>query len=66
MKTVTKEQVRLLAAAVDLEIPEKDLDNVTIRVASLFAAMEQIEAELGEQMDAVEPLPPVFPSEDYR
>jgi hypothetical protein len=63
---LTREQVKLLAATVDLEIPEKDLDNVTIRVASLLSMMESIEAELGEQMNAVEPLPPVFPSEDFK
>lgn len=62
---LTRDQVKLLAAAVDLEIPEQDLDNVTIRVASLLAAMEQIEAELGEEMNLVEPLPPVFPREDF-
>ena len=61
----TRDQVRALAAAVDLEIPEKDLDNVTIRFASLMTALESIEAELGEQMNAVEPLPPVFPREDF-
>ena len=62
---VTREQVQALAAAVDLEIPAEDLDNVTIRVAALFSAMEAIEAELGEEMDRVEPLPPVFPREDF-
>ena len=62
---LTRDQVKALAAAVDLEIPERDLDNVTIRVASLLSAMEAIEAELGEEMNAVEPLPPVFPREDY-
>jgi len=62
---LTRDQVKALAAAVDLEIPDKDLDNVTIRVASLLSAMEQIEAELGEQMNAVEPLPPVFAREDF-
>ena len=62
----TREQVRALAAAIDLPIPEEDLDNVTIRVSSLLSAMEAIEAELGEQMNAVEPLPPVFQREDFR
>jgi hypothetical protein len=63
---LTREQVKALAVAVDLEIPEKDLDNVTIRVASLLTAMEQIEAELGDAMNKVEPLPPVFIGEDFR
>jgi len=63
--SVTRDQVKLLAATVGLEIPDKDLDNVTIRVASLLSAMEQIEVELGEEMNMVEPLPPVFPREDF-
>ena len=63
--TLTRDQVKVLAAAVNLEIPEQDLDNVTIRVAALLSAMENIEAELGQDMDAVEPLPPVFPREDF-
>jgi hypothetical protein len=62
---LTRDQVKLLAAAVDLEIPDKDLDNVTIRVSALLAAVEQIEAELGEEMNSVEPVPPVFPREDF-
>ncbi len=62
---LTRVQVRVMAAAVNLEIPDKDLDNVTIRVSALLSAMEHIEAELGKEMDAVEPLPPVFPREDF-
>ena len=60
---ITRDQVKTLAAAVNLDIPEEDLDNVTIRVGALFAAMEAIEAELGAEMDRVEPVPPVFPRE---
>lgn len=62
---LTRDQTRVLAAAVGLDIPEQDLDNVTIRVSALLASMAQIEAELGEEMDAVEPVPPVFPHEDF-
>jgi hypothetical protein len=62
---LSRDQVKVLAAAVNLEIPETDLDNVTIRVSALLSAMENIEAELGEAMNAVEPLPPVFPREDF-
>jgi len=61
---LTRDQVKLLAATVGLEIPDEDLANVTIRLSSLLSAMEQIEAELGEEMNSVEPLPPVFPRED--
>jgi len=62
---LTRDQVKLLAAAVNLEIPDGDLDNVTLRVAALLSAMDQIEAELGEEMNRVEPVPPVFPREDF-
>jgi len=62
---LTRDQVKVLAAVVDLEIPPQDLDNVTIRVSALLSAMENIEAELGDAMNAVEPLPPVFPREDF-
>lgn len=62
---LSRDQVKVLAAAAGLEIPEKDLDNVTIRVSALLSAMEGIEAELGEEMNAVEPVPPVFPREDF-
>lgn len=65
MKTLTREQARLLAQTVGLEIPESDLDNVTLRTAALLAAMDAMERELGAEMDAVEPLPPVFPREDF-
>ena len=62
---LTRDQVKVLAAAVGLEIPEEDLENVTIRVGSLLAEMERIEAALGAEMDRVEPVPPVFPREDF-
>ena len=62
---LTREQVQALAAAVDLTIPEKDLDNVTNRTAALLSAMDEIERDLGAEMDEVEPVPPVFPHEDF-
>jgi hypothetical protein len=61
---LTREQTQVLAAAVGLDIPDADLDNVTIRVSGLLESMAQIEAELGEKMDQVEPVPPVFPHEE--
>lgn len=62
---LSREQARLLAQTVGLEIPESDLDNVTLRVSALLQAMAEMERELGAEMDAVEPLPPVFPREDF-
>ena len=62
---ISRDRARLLAQTVDLEIPEADLDNVTLRVSALLAAMAEMEQVLGEEMDGVEPLPPVFPREDF-
>lgn len=60
-----KEQTQALALIAGLEIPEVDLDNVTLRLSALLESMAEVEAELGAEMDAVEPLPPVFPEEDF-
>jgi Asp-tRNA(Asn)/Glu-tRNA(Gln) amidotransferase C subunit len=65
MMDLTKEQVRELAKAVSLEIPEADLNNVTLRLSSLLTAMESIERELGPEMDKTEPVPPVYPHEEF-
>ena len=62
---LTREQTRTLAAAVGLEIPDMDIDNVALRTSALLASMARMETELGPEMDAVEPLPPVFPREDF-
>jgi hypothetical protein len=62
---LTKEQLRALAAAIGLEIPEKDSENVRLRLSGLLTEMEAIELELGREMDRTEPVPPVFPHEDF-
>lgn len=59
------EQVRMLSELQGLRLPEKDLMNVAIRLSTWLTAMEQIEAEMGDQMNAVDPIPPVFPREDF-
>lgn len=58
-------QVRSMGQLVGLDIPESDLEAVTIRLGELLAAMDEIERELGPEMDAVDPIPPVFPREDW-
>jgi Asp-tRNA(Asn)/Glu-tRNA(Gln) amidotransferase C subunit len=65
MMNFTKDQVRELAKAVSLEIPEDDLNNVALRLSTLLTAMEGIERELGPEMDRTEPIPPVYPSEEF-
>lgn len=62
---LTHEEVRVLARTVGLEIPDEDIANVTLRLSALFSAMQTIEAELGSAMDAVDPVPPVYPHEEF-
>lgn len=62
---LTKQQVREMAGAIDLEIPEADLENVRLRLTTLLASMEEIERELGAVMDQTEPVPPVYPHEEF-
>ena len=62
---ITKEQLIAMAQAITLDIPDSDLENVRLRLSGLLTEMEAIERELGAQMDAVEPIPPVYPREEF-
>ena len=62
---IDKEQLLAMARAVSLEIPESDVENVRLRLSGLLTEMEAIERELGAAMDAVEPVPPVYPREEF-
>ncbi len=57
--------VRSMGAMIGLDIPESDLEAITIRLGELLSAMDEIERELGAEMDQVDPVPPVFPREDW-
>ncbi|MFZ4440710.1 MAG: hypothetical protein ACOYOS_20015 [Syntrophales bacterium] len=59
------EQIRVLSELQGLKLPEKELDNIAIRLSTWLTAMEQIEMEMGDQMNAVDPIPPVFPREEF-
>lgn len=60
---LTPEQIRGIARLVGLEIPEADIESVSLRLSSLLTEMETIERELGALMDKTEPIPPVYPHE---
>ncbi|MCE8024370.1 MULTISPECIES: hypothetical protein [Halomonadaceae] len=59
------EQVKVMAQLQGLTIPDDELSNIATRLSTWLTAMEQIEAELGDQMNAVDPIPPVFPREEF-
>jgi len=62
---LTRQQVREMVAAINLEIPEADLENVRLRLTTLLTSMEEIERELGAAMDRTEPVPPVYPHDEF-
>jgi hypothetical protein len=56
---ITIDYVRAVAAAQGMTIPEDELENIRNRLTTWLAAMDEIEAELGEAMSRVDPIPPV-------
>ncbi len=62
---LTKDDVRNLAKTINLDIPEDDLNTVALRLSSALSVMELIEAEMGEEMDKIDPIPPVYPREEF-
>ena len=58
---VSKEQVRVLSEMQGLCVPDDELEQVATRMSIWLTAFEQIEEELGEQMNKVDPIPPVLP-----
>lgn len=62
---LSKDDVRNLAKTIDLEIPDGDLNTVALRLSGLLALMDEVEKELGDEMDKVDPIPPVYPREEF-
>ena len=62
---ITTAQLIAMAQAISLDIPAGDLENVRLRLSGLLTEMEAIERELGARMDEVEPVPPVYPREEF-
>ncbi len=62
---LTKDDIRNMSRAIDLNIPDGDLNTIALRLSAMLSVMEEIEKELGDEMDAVEPIPPVYPHEEF-
>jgi hypothetical protein len=65
MMHVTEEYVRSTLALQGIPVPESEIHNVFLRLSLWMKAFNEIEAALGAQMDDVDPIPPVFPHEDF-
>ena len=62
---LSKDDIRNLARTIDLNIPESDLNTVALRLSSLLSLMVEIEREMGDEMDRIDPVPPVYPRETF-
>lgn len=61
---VTTDQARAMLQMQKLAPPESDIEEIALRLSTWLTALEEIEAELGEAMNGVDPIPPVFPREE--
>lgn len=62
---ISKDDVRNLAKIIGLEIPDGDLNTVALRLSGLLALMCEVEKDLGDEMDKIDPIPPVYPREEF-
>ncbi len=62
---LTREQIKAMAAGVSLEIPPDDIENVRLRLSTLLTEMESIEQVIGREMDGMDPVPPVYPHDEF-
>ena len=60
-----RDDIQTLGRLVGLEIPDADTQEVGLRFDALVKAMAEIEADLGSEMDMVDPIPPVYPLAEY-
>ena len=62
---LTEDDIRNMSRAINLDIPDSDLNTIALRLSALLSVMEEVEKDLGPEMDQVDPIPPVFPREDF-
>lgn len=60
-----RDDIQTLGRLVGLEIPDADTQEVGLRFDALVKSMAEIEADLGSEMDMVDPIPPVYPLAEY-
>jgi len=65
MIDVTEDYVRAALALQGIPVPEEEIGNVVLRFSLWMKAFNEIENALGTRMDDVDPVPPVYPHEDF-
>ena len=62
---LTEDDIRNMSRAINLDIPKSDLNTIALRLSALLSVMEEVEKDFGPEMDEVDPIPPVYPSEEF-
>ena len=62
---MTEDDIRNMSKAIDLNIPDADLNTIALRLSALLTVMDEMEKELGAEMDEDDPIPPVYPREEF-
>ncbi|WP_018390837.1 hypothetical protein [Ancylobacter sp. FA202] len=62
---VTRDYVRAALELQGLSVPEEEVINIHLRLSLWMKALDEIEAAIGDQMDDVDPVPPVYPHEKF-
>lgn len=61
----TLDYVRSALALQNIPVHEDEIDNIHQRLIIWFSALNDIERQLGAEMDDVEPIPPVYPHDMF-
>ena len=62
---LTEDDIRNMSRAINLNIPKSDLNTIALRLSALLSVMEEVEKDFGPEMDEVDPIPPVYPREEF-
>ena len=62
---LTEDDIRNMSRVINLDIPDSDLNTIALRLSALLSVMEEVEKDLGPEMDEVDPIPPVYPREEF-
>lgn len=62
---LTVDYVRSALALQAIPVHEDEIDNIYRRLVIWFSALNEIELRMGEQMNDVDPIPPVYPHEMF-
>ena len=62
---LTEDDIRNMSRAINLDIPKSDLNTIALRLSALLSVMEEVEKDFGPEMDEVDPIPPVYPREEF-